>query len=53
MKQLTPTIYELFFHNPPLCPNFKNKIPPPLILGGRGGFDTMGFFSMDVRSQKQ
>ena len=29
-----PPISEQFFHDPPLCPNFKNKIPP-LILGGR------------------
>ena len=27
-------ISEQFFHDPPLCPNFKNK-KPPLILGGR------------------
>ena len=23
-----PPISEQFFHNPPLCPNFKNKKPP-------------------------
>ena len=23
-----PPISEQFFHDPPLCPNFKNKIPP-------------------------
>ena len=30
-----PLISEQFFHDPPspLCPNFKNKNPPPLILG--------------------
>ena len=30
-----PPISEQFFHDPPLCPNFKNQ-KPPLILG-RGG----------------
>ena len=34
-----PPISEHFFHNPPLYPNFKNKNPPPLILGG--GEETM------------
>ena len=29
-----PPISEQFFHDPPLCPNFKNQ-KPPLILGGR------------------
>ena len=24
-----PPISEQFFHDPPLCPNFKNKKPPP------------------------
>ena len=24
-----PPISEQFFHDPPLCPNFKNKNPPP------------------------
>ena len=29
-------ISEQFFHDPPLCPNFKNKIPPPPnFKGGR------------------
>ena len=23
-----PSISEQFFHDPPLCPNFKNKNPP-------------------------
>ena len=23
-----PPISEQFFHDPPLCPNFKNRIPP-------------------------
>ena len=27
----------LFFHNLPLCPNFK-KEKPPIILGGRGNY---------------
>ena len=30
-----PAISEQFFHDPPLCPNFKSK-KPPLILGGGG-----------------
>ena len=34
-----PPISEHFFHNPPLYPNFKNKNPPPLILGGGGNYD--------------
>ena len=25
-----PPISEQFFHDPPLCPNFKNQNPPPL-----------------------
>ena len=29
-----PPFSEQFFHDPPLCPNFKNKNSPPLILGG-------------------
>ena len=29
-----PPISDQFFHDPPLCPNFKNK-KPPLILRGR------------------
>ena len=35
-----PSVSEQFFHDPPLCPNFKNKNPPPppLILGGRGNY---------------
>ena len=33
-----PPISEQFFHDPPLCPNFKNQ-KPPLIL--RGGEETM------------
>ena len=24
-----PPISEQFFHDPPLCPNFKNQNPPP------------------------
>ena len=31
-----PPISEQFFHDPPLCPNFKNKLP--LILGGGGNY---------------
>ena len=31
-------ISEQFFHDPPLCPNFKNKISSP-ILGGNYAFD--------------
>ena len=27
------TISEQFFHDPPLCPNFKKQNAPPLILG--------------------
>ena len=30
-----PSISEQFSHDPPLCPNLKNK--NPLILGGGGG----------------
>ena len=30
-------ISEQFFHDPPLCPNFKKEIPPHLILGEGGG----------------
>ena len=31
------SISEQFFHDPPLCPNVKNEIPPPLpnISGGK------------------
>ena len=36
-----PPISEQFFHDPPLCPNFKNKIPPPLILRGGGNYEAM------------
>ena len=32
-------IPEQFFHDPPLCPNLKDKNPPPLILGGGGNYD--------------
>ena len=39
MKQFdettNPHISEQFFHDPPLCPNFKNKTPPLPILEGR------------------
>ena len=31
---LLPPIYEQIFHEFPLCPNFKNKKPPTLILAG-------------------
>ena len=31
------TISEQFFHDPHLCPNFKNKNPPPNYRGGGGG----------------
>ena len=36
-----PLISEQFFHDPPspLCPNFKNKNPPPLILGWGENYD--------------
>ena len=27
-------IFEQFFHDPPLCPNFKNKNPAPNFRGG-------------------
>ena len=30
-----PPISEQFFHDPSLCPNFKNEIHLPLILRGR------------------
>ena len=33
--QLTPLFLSIFFHDPPFCPNFKNKNPLPLIWGGR------------------
>ena len=36
-------ISEQFFHDPPLCPDFKKEIPPPLILVG-GGEETMNEF---------
>ena len=32
--QLTPLFLSIFFHDPPLCPNFKNKKPPPNFMGG-------------------
>ena len=34
LREPPPSISEQFFHDPPLCPNFK-KERPPLILGGR------------------
>ena len=33
-----PAISEQFFHDPTLCPNFKNQKPPPNF---RGGEETM------------
>ena len=36
-------IFEQFFHDPPLCPDFKKEMPPPLILVG-GGEETMNEF---------
>ena len=30
---IKPPISEQFFHDPPLCPNFKNKNPPPNFRG--------------------
>ena len=35
-----PPISEQFFHDPPLCPNFKNK-KPPLLLGGGGDYENL------------
>ena len=33
-----PTISEQFFHDHPLCPNFKNENPTPdFMVGGGGG----------------
>ena len=34
LSKRTPPISEQFFHDPLLCPNFKNN-PLPLVLGGR------------------
>ena len=31
-----PTISEQFFHDHPLCPNFKNENPTPDFMGGGG-----------------
>ena len=33
-----PPSSPLLFHDPLLCPNFRNK-NPPLILGGRGNYE--------------
>ena len=30
-----PLISDQFFHDPPFCPNFKNKKPPSNFRGGR------------------
>ena len=35
-----PPISDQFFHDPPFCPNFKNKNPPPSALIS-GGEETM------------
>ena len=35
--QLTPRISDQFFHDPPLCPNFKNEKPPSPNFTGGGG----------------
>ena len=32
-----PPISNQFFHDPPLCPNFNNKIPPIVFFFGGGG----------------
>ena len=32
-----PPISEQFFHDPPLCPNFKNEIPPIFLCPPQGG----------------
>ena len=39
-----PLISEQLFHEPPLCPNFKNKTPPPNFRGGGGGEETMHIY---------
>ena len=36
---MNPPISEQFFHEHPLCPDFKNKNPPPNFRGGWGGGD--------------
>ena len=36
-----PPISEQIFHDPPLCPNFKNKNPPPRSPNFKGGEETM------------
>ena len=38
LLQLTSSISEQFFHDPPLWPNFKNEIPHPNIRRG-GNYD--------------
>ena len=44
-----PPISEQFFHDPPLCPNFKNEIPPIFLWGERGaGEETMNDLSNKV-----
>ena len=46
-----PPISEQFFHDPPLCLNFKNKKPLPLILGGE---ETMySFFHLNLILERQ
>ena len=34
-----PLISDQFFHDPPFCPNFKNKKPPSNFRGGGGNYD--------------
>ena len=34
-----PPISDQFFHDPPLCPNFKNKNPPPANFRGGGNYE--------------
>ena len=47
-----PLISEQIFHAPPLCPNFKNEIPPPpLILGGGG--ESMQPLDQDQQNSKK
>ena len=42
-----PPISEKFFHDPPLCPNFKNKKHPPNF---RGGKETMMLFFKHIET---
>ena len=47
-----PPISEQFFHDPPLCPNLKNEIPPifPWKGEGGGGEETMNDLSNNLSS---